>query len=287
MHPVLLSIANIPFGPRMKASSAAFALVAYLPIPKFKDDIVKPIQAALTARIFHHCISIITKDLCVAEAHGHLMSDPDGLVRRCHTPLVSYIADLPEQRMIACVLSNQSPTSLARQDQFGDETQQPPRTRDNTLARLAGLMERVDPAHIAIFVREAALWGLNGVHQPFWRHWGPADPSLFLTPDALHAWHKFFFDHVIKWVINMMGGEELDRRISALPRRVGVWHWAHGISKLKQVTGREHRDLEKIIVVVIAGAVKPQVLCAIRSLVEFIFQAQAILIYHDQVFAIT
>jgi hypothetical protein len=52
--------------------------------------------------------------------------------------------------------------------------------------------------------------GLNGVHQPFWGNWGNADPSIFLTPDALHVWHKFFFDHPLKWIINIMGGEELD-----------------------------------------------------------------------------
>ena len=283
---MLLSIANIPSGPRMKASSAAFCLVAYLPIPKFKDNIAKPVQAALTARIFHHSLSIITSSLRAAEHHGHLMPDPNGVIRTCYTPLISYIADLPEQRMIACVRSNQSPTSLASQDQFGDGEQRPPRTRANTLGRMAGLMHRFDPAHVAIFVREAALVGLNGVHQPFWRDWGPADPSLFLTPDALHAWHKFFFDHVVKWIINIMGGEELDRRMSALQRRVGVRHWSNGISKLKQCTGREHRDLEKIIVVVIAGAVHRDVLRAIRALIEFIFQAQAILLYDEQMHAI-
>ena len=76
---------------------------------------------------------------------------------------------------------------------------------------------------------------------------GCADPSLFLTPDALHAWHKFFFDYPLQWVINIMGGNELDRRMAALQPRVGVRHWKQGISKLKQCTGREHRKLQKII----------------------------------------
>ncbi|KZP21370.1 hypothetical protein FIBSPDRAFT_708530, partial [Athelia psychrophila] len=58
MWPVVLSIANIPSGPCMKASSAAFALTAYLPIPKFKY-VSKPVQAVLMTHIFHHCVSII------------------------------------------------------------------------------------------------------------------------------------------------------------------------------------------------------------------------------------
>ncbi|KAG1840969.1 hypothetical protein C8R48DRAFT_781568 [Suillus tomentosus] len=132
MHPVLISLANIHAGVHMKATSHAFALVAYLPIPKFLN-VSKPVQS------LH----------------------------------------------------------------------------------------------------------LNGVIEPFWGDWGVACPSYFLTPDGLHQWHKFYFDHPLNWVINIMGGEELDRRLSALQPHVGVCHWANGVSILKQCTGREHRDLEK------------------------------------------
>jgi hypothetical protein len=62
---------------------------------------------------------------------------------------------------------------------------------------------------------------LNGVHQPFWMNWGRANPLDFLTPDAFHAFHKFFFDHPLKWVINIMGGEELDQHIAALQLHLG------------------------------------------------------------------
>lgn len=53
------------------------------------------------------------------------------------------------------------------------------------------------------------------------------------------------------------------------------------------MTGRKHRDLEKILVAVIAGAVSRKVLCAIRAIVEFIFHAQGLLLYQDQLNAIT
>ena len=73
-----------------------------------------------------------------------------------------------------------------------------------------------DPALVTDFINVCGLLGLNGVHQPFWRDWGKSDPSLFLTVDVLHAFHKFFFDHPLKWVINIMGGNELDRRMATL-----------------------------------------------------------------------
>jgi len=250
MHPVLLSLANITSGVRMKATSHAFALAAYLPIPKFLD-VSAPLQAALAA-------------LC-----------------HCHTPLISWIADLPEQCLLACVLANQSTFTLASSESFGDLHTLPRRDRDHTLGLIRRACTTTDPLSLSAFIETCRLLGLNGVHQPFWVDWGQADPTLFLTVDVLHAFHKFFFDHPLKWIINIMGGDELDRRIMALQPRVAERHWRNGISKLKQVTGREHRDIQKIIVSVIAGAVPNDVLCAVRALVEFIFQAQSLLLYDD------
>jgi hypothetical protein len=285
MHPVLLSLANIEASVRMKATSHAFSLAAYLPIPKFLH-VAPPIHAVLSARIYHICISIIVRNLKVAEADGILMSDPWGNLRLCHTPLASWIADLPEQRLISGVLGNQSPISEATLDNFGEGNPSPRRTRELTIARIRQACMTAEPAIIPQFIKACQPLGLNGVHQPFWRDWGLADPSKFLTPDALHQWHKFSFDHILKWVINIMGGEELDRRMAALQPCIGIRHWANGISKLKQCTGREHRDFQKVIIAVVAGAVPPQVLCAIRALIEFIFQAQNLLIYDEHLHAL-
>ncbi|KIM88976.1 hypothetical protein PILCRDRAFT_61652 [Piloderma croceum F 1598] len=226
MHPVLFSLTNIKAGVQMKATANAFTLGAYLPIPKFLD--VSPtVHAALVACVYHSCLDIICANLKTAERDGILLSDPFGNMRHCHTPLASWIADLPKQQTLACLL------------------------------------------------------GLNGVHKPFWGDWGRANPCFFLTIDVLHAFHKFFFDHPIKWITSIMGGDELDRRMVSLQPRVSERHWRNGISKLKQVTGREHRDIQKIIISMIAGAVPNNVLCAIRALVEFIFQAQGLLLYED------
>lgn len=280
MHPVLLSIANIDAGVRMKATSHSFSLAAYLPIPKFVG-VSAQVQSVLAARVYHICLDIITSSLKHAEGVGEELSDPSGNVRVCHTPLVSWIADLPEQRLLAGVTSNQSPTSTATLEQFGDGICHPRRTRNDTLVDIAIACSNADPIDLPAFIKTSSLLGLNGVHQPFWRDWGAADPSQFLTPDALHQWHKFFFDHVVKWVINMIGGEELDRRMAALQPRVGVRHWPNGVSKLKQCTGREHRDLEKILVVCAAGAIEEDSLRAIRALIEFIFLAQGLILYPE------
>ncbi|KAI6014080.1 hypothetical protein PISMIDRAFT_110851 [Pisolithus microcarpus 441] len=277
MHPLLLSLANIHAGVRMKATSHSFALAAYLPIPKFRN--VSPaVQAVLSARVYHFAVSIVMKELKGASRDGTVLSDPNGDLRIIHTPLVAWIADYPEQLLVACVSSKNSPISIATAAHFGDPIPHPPRLRQNTLAAIREACIACDPCDIVSFHKVCLAMRLNGVVEPFWGDWGDACPSLFLTPDALHQWHKFYFDHCLQWVINIIGGKELDRRLALLQPRTGTRSWPNGISTLKQCTGREHRDLEKVLPAVAAGALPDDVLCAIRALTEFIFLAQNV--YH-------
>ena len=275
MHPLLISITNIHAGTRMKATSHAYALVAYLPIPKFRD--VSPaVQAVLSVRVFHRAVSLVMQNLKMACKNGEVMSDPNGHLRVVHTPLVAWIADYPEQLLIACTSSRNSPISTATAERFGDPTPAPPRLRQQTLDAIKQACTACDPCdNIAAFHKVCLMLRLSGVVQPFWEDWGDACPSRFLTPDALHAWHKFFFDHCVHWVINIMGGEELDRRLSVLQPHVGTRNWPDGISKLKQTGGRDHQEIERLLAVVAAGAIPGDVLCAIRAITEFIFLAQS------------
>lgn len=43
-----------------------------------------------------------------------------------------------------------------------------------------------------------------------------------------------------------MGKDEFDRRLAAIQPRRGARRWGNGISGLKQVTGREYRELERL-----------------------------------------
>ncbi|KAL4072026.1 hypothetical protein J3A83DRAFT_4372007 [Scleroderma citrinum] len=191
MHPLLLSVANIHAGVRTKATSHSFALTAYLPIPKF-CNVSPAVQAVLSARIYHFAVSIVMKNLMVANRDGKVMSDPMGNLRVMHTPLVAWIADYPEQLLISCVSSKNSPISLATAEQFGDPMSQPLRLRQHTLQA----------------IREA------------------------------------------------------------------------------QCTGHEHRDLEKVLPAVAAGALPDDVLCALRAITEFIFLAQSLFHYDETIHAL-
>ena len=138
------------------------------------------------------------------------MADPAGLQCYCFTPLAGYIADLPEQLMIACVAQSVSPVTLTTKSQFSDATPCPPRSGLHTLQQIHRLTQHINPWKVREFLEAAKELGLSGVHLPFWRDWRFADPVIFLTPEILHTLHKFFFDHILKWCKEGLGPDELD-----------------------------------------------------------------------------
>ncbi|KAH9172245.1 hypothetical protein EDB89DRAFT_2114235 [Lactarius sanguifluus] len=113
-----------------------------------------------------------------------------------------------------------------------------PQTTSTTLAQLHTLKAKVNPWHLKTYIKEAKKFRLNGVHQPFWHDWPLSEPSKFLTPEP-----------------------------SPLAQ--------NGVSKLKQVTGREHRDIQRYLVAVIMDAVSKDFLIAVCSLMDFWYLAQA------------
>ncbi|KAG1835925.1 hypothetical protein DFJ58DRAFT_719208 [Suillus subalutaceus] len=113
---------------------------------------------------------------------------------------------------------------------------------------------RADPLDIEAFFREAQKFRLNGVAELFFRDWILAEPSHFFTPEDLHHIHKEFWDHDAQWLICAVGESEIDFRFSVLQPITGYQHFHGGISKLKQVTGRCHRDVQRYIIAVCADA---------------------------------
>ena len=285
-HPVLLSLANIRTDVRMKSSNHAFLLVALLPCPKFITK-EKRFRGVLENRVVHLCLDIITNPLKLAAHAGRMMADPRGYSRFCFTALASYMVDTPEATMLASVMGKTSHLTMADYRKFGDPVRQEPRTASTTLAQLAALATNIDPLDLPAYIPVAKAVRLNGVHLPFWRDWFlqtppgvptrmlMADPCRFLTPEPLHHWHKQFWDHDVKWSIRAVGADELDFRFSTLQPTVGFKHFKDGVSTLKQVTGRTHRDIERYIVGIIAGKAPPSFVIAIRALMEFRYLAQS------------
>ena len=273
-HPLLLSLANLNMDFRMKSSNHAFLLLALLPIPSFIHQ-NKRLRGLLTDRLIHECLDFILELLKTAARVGIMMSDPLGWRRFCFTPLAAYVVDTPESTLLAGVAGKTSSVTMASFKQFGDNFRHEPRTASTTIAQLHAVEAKADPWDLVTYFKAASEFRLNGVHRPFWTDWPMSDPSVFLTPEPLHHWHKAFWDHDARWCINVVGAAELDFRFSVLHQHVGFRHFKQGISSLKQVTGREHREVQRSIVAVIADAVPPNFLIAIRALMDFRYLAQS------------
>ncbi|EGN96648.1 hypothetical protein SERLA73DRAFT_58564, partial [Serpula lacrymans var. lacrymans S7.3] len=95
------------------------------------------------------------------------------------------------------------------------------------------------------------------------------------VPKVLHTCHKFFSDHILLWCKEAIGRDELDACYQCLHARVGFRHFGSCISHVRQITGHKHCEIQRIIVAVAAGAVKPALLHAVCTLVDFIYQAQS------------
>lgn len=276
-HPLLISLANIDMDTRNKSLNHLFLLLALLPIPTF-IHLSKKVQGVLASRLFHACLDIILKPLKIAAQIGIMMTDPLGWRRFCFTPLAAYIVDTPESALISGVGAKTSSVTMATYKQLGDNFRHEPRTASTTLAQLMALESTVNPWSLESYMKESKeKFHLNGVHRPFWRDYPLSDPSVFLTPEPLHHWHKQFWDHDVKWCITALGenGQEIDFRFSVLKPHTGFRHFKEGISKLKQVTGREHRDVQRYIVSVLSQGVPPMFIGAIRALLDFRYLAQA------------
>ena len=272
MHPVFMSIGNIQSDVRMQAMSHAWHCIAFIPTSEF--EVHPDYQTILFAHLFHHCMDEVMAPLKHAALHGVTLTDAVGSIRHCYMLLASYIADLPEQQLISCVAMSASPVTVAERSQFGDAEPAEPRTGRHTLIQISKLCGRVDPWDLDAFQKAAKLCKLLGVHRPFWRNWKFADPSLFLTGEILHTCHKFFFDHILAWCKVLIRAHALDTRFKNLHQRVAVCHFSSGVSHVTQMTGRDHRNIERTIVPVLAGIAPDHFITPIHAMVEFIYQAQ-------------
>ena len=272
-HPLLLSLANIDADIRSKGSLHAHILLALLPVASFIHKTTR-VRSLLSDCLVHESLDFVLKPLKVAAAVGIMMSDPVGNLRYCYTPLVAYIADTPEQCLLAGVSPKASPVSTATHKGFGDVDPHPPRTAAKTLDDIERACTEADSHNLEEFLKVCRRLSLNGVHKLFWRDWALCDPSIFLPPEVLHMFHRLFWDHDLQWCIFVAGAEELDYRFSLIQTSVGYRSFAEGVSKLKQVTGRDHRAAQRYIIGAIAGAVPAKFLAAVVSLLDFRYLSQ-------------
>ncbi|KAI6006094.1 hypothetical protein EDD15DRAFT_2191387 [Pisolithus albus] len=147
--------------------------------------------------------------------------------------------------------------STATYKEFGDDKCHDPQTTKHTLNAISGKVFWTE-WHSRAILEGLALIG--------------SGPILKVEP--LHHFFRMSWDHDIQWCITVVGDDEIDFRFNLLQTPVGYCSFADGISKLKQVTGHDHRSIQRYILCIVAGTAPPCFIAAIRALLDFRYLAQ-------------
>lgn len=227
------------------------------------------------AKLFHESMKTILEPLEKAGREGVEMECADGFVRRCFPILAAYIADNPEQTMIAGCRRNRCYRCTVDKDSRGELpiVPPPPRNPENT----SDALEAQALGHTTtLFTTE----GLKPYGKPFWADLPHTNIFTCLTPDILHQLHKGVFkEHLMKWcvklVTNSLGSASaIDDRFKLVPRHSELRHFLSGVTNLKQSTANEHRQMQKVFIGVMHGLVPDRVLKVVIAVIDFIYYAR-------------
>ncbi|KAL1669930.1 hypothetical protein GGF50DRAFT_43417, partial [Schizophyllum commune] len=122
-YPVYLTIGNLPKAIRRKPSMHACVLIGYLPTEKVLDEQLTTQEArSRGARVFHESMRVLLEPLVSAGLNGVEMVGGDGEVRLVFPVLAAYVADFPEQCLVACSKSGTCPKCQCPADSLQDDT---------------------------------------------------------------------------------------------------------------------------------------------------------------------
>ncbi|KAF7799993.1 hypothetical protein EIP86_011236 [Pleurotus ostreatoroseus] len=272
-YPLYMTIGNIDQDLRARPSSHAWILVGYLPVAKVNEPgLSEDASRRARARLFHHCMKIITEPLVEAGKHGRLMTSGDGAIRECFPILACYIGDYPEQCLVCCTRSGSTcPKCPARKREFEKNFYYELRNSTDTLAQIREACREATAAE-----REAALKaaGLTSVDEPFWERLPLCNIHEAITSDVLHQLYQGMVKHCVSWVRNIMGETELDRRFQRMPPTHGVRVFHDGISTLQRVSRAEHKEICKQLLGCMVGRAPAGAIRATRALLDFLYLAQ-------------
>ncbi|KAG2113451.1 uncharacterized protein F5147DRAFT_744159 [Suillus discolor] len=180
---------------------------------------------------------------------GEDMTCGDGAIRRVWPILAAYIADYPEQCLVACCMENRCPLC-------------------KTIAMLAQNENAPSPE----LTKEFKNLGLRPIFPPFWATLPHTDIFQAFTPDLLHQLHKGVFkDHLVQWTTRIMGENEVDDRFKTMTSHHGLRHFKNGISSVSQWTGKEHKEMEKVFIGLISGGVDLRIIRTVCAVTDFIY----------------
>ncbi|HEV7737536.1 MAG TPA: hypothetical protein VGO47_09225, partial [Chlamydiales bacterium] len=242
-------------------------LLGYMPVTKLECIENAKERQKCTYRLFHYCLLNMLGSLQDAGHHGVEMVCGDRQVWHCY-PI---FADFPEQCLVAGCQENLCPVCKILPTEQGEPSVCPHRTPHETLRALKTYnTDKKSEIYKALSLRPLA--------EPFWSKLPHVNIFECFTPDLLHQLHKGVFkDHLVKWcmeaAVTYSNPKEIDKRFKCMPHHPSIRHFKKGISAIAQWTGKEIKEIERVFVSLLFGAVPPEVTQVARAIVDFIYYA--------------
>jgi Plavaka transposase len=273
-YPIYLTIGNISKNVRRKPSRMAQMLIGYIPTSKLLGLTNKAARRRAVANLFHACMRDVLHPLIVPGERGVAMMTGDGVWRRCHPILASFVGDYPEQALVTCTYYGQCPKCVVPPGELGEYHAYPPRIQNSAIDTYHQADKEVRVFHAAC--RDA---GVKPIYHPFWVSLPHADIFASITPDVLHQLLQGVMKHLIEWLIEIFGPTEINARCRAMPPNHKVMLFTKGITTLSRVSGHEHKKMCCILLGLIVDLPIPSedsthLVCAVRALLDFLYLTQ-------------
>ncbi|KAH9015641.1 hypothetical protein EDB84DRAFT_1590195 [Lactarius hengduanensis] len=248
-YPVYMTIGNIPKDIRRKPSRSAQMLLGYIPTSKLEGITNRAARRRALANMFHSCMEMILDPIRLPGEIGLAMMSGDGTWRRCHPVFATFVGDYPEQTLVTCTFNGRCPKCLVPPDELGKYSRFPPRDHVGAIDTYRLADEDIGSFHAAC--RSA---GLKPVYHPFWHSLPLTDVFLSITPDVLHQLLQGVMKHLVSWLTNpaVFGPVAINMRCQLVPPHHHITLFAKGITTLSRVTGKEHKDMCRILIGLIA-----------------------------------
>ncbi|KAJ3718794.1 hypothetical protein C8R42DRAFT_723320 [Lentinula raphanica] len=201
---------------------------------------------------------------------GIKMLCSDGRTQIVYPILAAYVADYPEQCLVAGCGERKCPKCTVDSKHLGDPLHSVLRDPYSALEAFANAANGDSTL--------AETLGLQDVN-PFWKDLPLCNIFHCFTPDILHQLHKGVFkDHLVKWSTKAVhpkkGKKEIDAHFQSMPRHNTLRHFKKGISLVSQWTGNEYKNMEKVFLGVVSGAAPSDVVICVRAVLDFIEYSQ-------------
>jgi Plavaka transposase len=209
---------------------------------------------------------------------GVHMACGDQHSHQIHPLFAVFIGDYPEQILLTSSITGECPNCDVKHNSLSDYD-----SRDNTQLQDLGAVLDVldsfdqDPAN---FLHACSLAGIKPITNPFWKDLPYAHIFQSIMPDILHQIYQGIIKHLVGWLIKVIGAEVVNARCCCLPPNHNLHAFTKGILALSHVTGQEHNQMCRILLVLILDMRLPQGLstrCLVRAvcaLMDFAFIAQ-------------